>query len=287
MRKSGVSFQRAGRSGFSPSAFKTFVLPLVLITLTNYSKSLAGINNSQGCFVSNYRGQNSTEEMLAVIGREIARPYPVSASLTDTRNEDVKSLPGLPAGISLVLTGFFCISLARDRKFWLALAAGILWAGQVGLEAVPEITKGLSTRIRPDRYFCTNCVLLSREIDSNRLRCDIEGSGFIGLLYHCSGIPEDRKTPELTAQHVSRDIPLATDKNHFPVQALLIPQLPKFNSAAKSRVLLKSFIISVSAFSPAMFPRPPPLVKRINGFFSIYPAFFRVYEDVRMNILKG
>ncbi len=261
MQKNGILFQRADRSGFFPPAFKGFAWLFVLISLMSYSKSLAGTNSSQVGFVNNYRGQNSTEEMLAVIGREIARPYPISTSLTETRNEGVKSLPGLPAGISLVLTGFFCISLARDRKFWLALAAGVLWAGQVGLEAVPEITKGLSTRIRPDRYFCTKRVLLSREIDSNRLRCDIEGSGFIGLLYHCSGIPENRKTPELTAQHVSRDIPLATDKDHFPVQALLIPQLPKFNSAAKSRVLLKSSIISVPAFLPAMFPRPPPLVK--------------------------
>jgi hypothetical protein len=51
-------------------------------------------------------------------------------------------LPGVPATFFLVATGFVCVSLVRDRRAWLAGLAALLWLGQAGLHALPQLAAG-------------------------------------------------------------------------------------------------------------------------------------------------
>jgi hypothetical protein len=51
----------------------------------------------------------------------------------------VRSLPSIPRAILMALTGFICVSLVRDRRFWLAALAGLVWMGQAGFAALSRL----------------------------------------------------------------------------------------------------------------------------------------------------
>ena len=75
---------------------------------------------------------------LAIIGRQLLKPSVNSAGLTNNPTDYAKALPAVPATCFMVLTGFLCISFVRDRRVWLAALAALLWAGQAGVQAVPN-----------------------------------------------------------------------------------------------------------------------------------------------------
>ena len=52
---------------------------------------------------------------------------------------DAKQLPPVPSAVFMVLMGFLCISLVKDRKIWLAVCVGILCVGQVGIKIIPQL----------------------------------------------------------------------------------------------------------------------------------------------------
>lgn len=51
----------------------------------------------------------------------------------------VKSLPSIPRATLMALTGFICVSLVRDRGFWLAALAGLVRTGQAGFADLPPL----------------------------------------------------------------------------------------------------------------------------------------------------
>jgi len=122
---------------------------------------------------------------LAAIGKEILKP---PADFTDSPPLGAKSLPPVPAALFMVLTGFLCVSLVKDRKVWLAVLVGLLWAGQAGFNAIPQLAAHISKKnIQRKSYF--NTAALHQLEESCRLRSDIEGTQYIGLLRHLAGIP--------------------------------------------------------------------------------------------------
>ena len=121
---------------------------------------------------------------LAAIGAEILKPPP---EFTDFSPVGAKTLPPVPAAFFMVLTGFLCVSLVKDRRVWLAALAGLLWAGQAGFQAIPQLATNISKHIQ--RKTTANIALLHRSEDLFRLRSDIEGTQYIGLLHHLAGIP--------------------------------------------------------------------------------------------------
>ena len=122
---------------------------------------------------------------LAAIGKEILKP---PADFTDSPPLGAKSLPPVPAALFMVLTGFLCVSLVKDRKVWLAVLVGLLWAGQAGFHAIPQLAAHISKKnIQRKSYF--NAATLHQLEESCRLRSDIEGTQYIGLLRHLAGIP--------------------------------------------------------------------------------------------------
>jgi len=121
---------------------------------------------------------------LAAIGAEILKP---PADFTDSQSPNAKTLPPVPAALFMVLTGFLCVSLVKDRRVWLAALAGLLWACQAGFQVIPQLASNISKHIQ--RTSPTNIALIHHVEGLCRLRSDIEGTQYIGLLRHLAGIP--------------------------------------------------------------------------------------------------
>jgi hypothetical protein len=137
------------------------------------------------------------DSKLADIGRELRTPPISSAPITASTASQlpyVKSLPAVPRALLMALTGFLWVSLIKDRKVWLAALTGILCVGQAGIQALPQLALSLSHRNHieqqsPEELIHTYCLA-----NSSRLRSDIEGIRYIGLLHHLAGIPNDNLT---------------------------------------------------------------------------------------------
>jgi hypothetical protein len=123
---------------------------------------------------------------LANIGVELLRP---PADLANSAPVGAKILPPIPAALFMVLTGFLCVSLVKDRRLWLAVLAGLLWAGQAGFHAIPQLAAYMSSQKHIQLKTPDNTACLYRVEDCCRSRSDIEGTGYIGLLHHLAAIP--------------------------------------------------------------------------------------------------
>ena len=135
---------------------------------------------------------------LAAIGAEILKPPPEFA---DFSTVGAKTLPPVPAALFMVLTGFLCVSLVKDRRVWLAALAGLLWAGQAGFQVIPHLAVNISKKhIHQKSHANTAC--LYRE-DLCRSRSDVEGTQYIGLLHHLEGIPAGKMSLPLPASLTS------------------------------------------------------------------------------------
>ena len=73
--------------------------------------------------------------------------HPNLKSLTDPPSSiPVRTLPPIPRPFFMVLTGFICISLVRDRRAWLTCLASLMWLGQVGLSSLPQFADHLRSK---------------------------------------------------------------------------------------------------------------------------------------------
>lgn len=129
---------------------------------------------------------------LANLGRQLLQPPEAAAGLSSSYGKGVKPLPAVPAAVFMVLSGFFCVSLVKDRRVWLAVLAGLLWVGQAGIQALPQLAFRLSHINHSKQQFCAKPACRYHPEDFDRLRSDIEGTRYIGLLHHLAGIPDGR-----------------------------------------------------------------------------------------------
>lgn len=100
-----------------------------------------------------------------------------------------RSLPAVPGALLMGLTGFLCVSLVKDRRFWLATFTGLLWAGQTGIQALPHLALHFGNRSRIEQQFDLEFTY-QYNLENSRLRSDVEGTQYIGLLHHLAGIPD-------------------------------------------------------------------------------------------------
>ena len=105
-----------------------------------------------------------------------------------------KSLPAVPGALLMGLTGFLCVSLVKDRRFWMAAFTGLLWAGQTGIQALPHLAVHFSNRSHIEQQFDTE-LTYQYKLENSRLRSDVEGTQYIGLLHHLAGIPDRTMSP--------------------------------------------------------------------------------------------
>ena len=127
------------------------------------------------------------ESRLERIGSDFLKP-PDDFTGSAQSTVPVQSLPAVPGALLLALTGFICVSLVKDYKLWLTAVAGLLWVGQSGFHAVPHLAMRLGHRMHNHRQFAAE-LMYPYYLQNARLRCDMEGSSYIGLLRYLEGIP--------------------------------------------------------------------------------------------------
>jgi hypothetical protein len=117
-----------------PSKVKTLLLVIGLSfasSLANESPKVGrlgstGIDNSSPAYADN---SNSHAAQLTAYGNtefsrlcaDFVKPHIVSDRAEVLHALKLKSLPAVPGATFLPLTGFFCVSLARDRTFCLVM----------------------------------------------------------------------------------------------------------------------------------------------------------------------
>jgi hypothetical protein len=114
---------------------------------------------------------------------------PPAAADRQVSSIPVKSLPPVPGALFLGLTGFLCVSLVKDRRVWLTALASLFWLGQTGFAALPQLASHLRSKKQIQQSSPTLTYVSELE-GSFRLRSDLEGTQYIGLLRHLAGIPD-------------------------------------------------------------------------------------------------
>ncbi len=100
-----------------------------------------------------------------------------------------KSMPAGPKALLMVVASFVCISLVRDRRFWINALIGLLWAGQTGLNILPHVVSRLSSNKNDEEFFSFNYDGYYRPVN-NGLPVNLDDTRYIGLLRFLAGIPE-------------------------------------------------------------------------------------------------
>lgn len=149
--------------------------------------------STSSCVYTFYRPEISSftglyNPHLAAIATEFHKP-PVSFVGSPPQANRIKLLPPIPGTLLMVLVGFLCVSLVKDRRFWLTKLTGLLWAGQAGFIVLPQLASHLVGKKQIEQKFSADVARLSESKHPCRLRSDIEGTPYIGLLRHLAGIP--------------------------------------------------------------------------------------------------
>lgn len=218
---------------------------------------------------------------LSAIAAEF-REAPFSFASPTSVPVDARSLPTVPGALSMVAIGFFCVSLVKDRRIWLAGLAGLVWTGQAGTNVLPQLALHLSHGNNSKRQSYEDYSGLAcqhhPEDSSNRLRSDIEGTKYIGLLHRLAGIPD--------ADDVFTDKRLAGLIIHSPQERKLYAKAFSYygNNKHKLQTIIASWRYSLNlllncpavqvgwfnCFSPAFIfktiPRGPPKLAGVVTF---------------------
>jgi len=125
---------------------------------------------------------------LADIGRKLRTP-PAPFTKPD-KTDSAESLPAVPHALLMALTGFICVSLVKDRRVWLTVLCGLLWAGQTGIQVLPQLAQHIKNSNHSKQREYENTALHFSDENYSRCRCDIEGTQYITLLHYLDGIPQ-------------------------------------------------------------------------------------------------
>ena len=131
---------------------------------------------------------------LARVAAELLAP-PTAHAETQAFGDNVKPLPPVPAAVLMVITGFLCVSLVKDRRIWFAALTGLLSLGQAGVSVLPELVYHLAGRKQTEQHSPGELTRRMRVWQhSRRSRSDVEGTRYIGLLRRLAGIPDERRS---------------------------------------------------------------------------------------------
>ena len=253
------------------------LLSPVLLTLTAHTQASFTTDIRDICLLSHssfskiqkqdmVKVPESADTKLVNIGTEIAKPYTASATSISSQREYIKSLPAAPPTILMVLIGFLCISLVRDRRAWLTILSSLLWVGQGGIYAVPLLAKHLRLATCTSQNLDTGAVNFYLLENIDRARCDIEGTRYIGLLNYLTGIPNSKGSSHSLFQPNPANI-LAQRKDDFGhSQPAINKLLFLIIRTIRSLVPITEFSIYLKPISIFQaFPRGPPDVA--SGLF--------------------
>jgi len=167
-----------GRKNDRPEAVRENYLPC------SYSNT-AGVSASE-----TLQSISSSQWRFEAVGRQFTEPIDTLPGLrnpADTHSPVL--LPAVPAAISMTLCGFFCVSFVRDRRAWLAMVCGILWLGQAGIHAIPQLGHKLCCRMAAAKHSTAklNPALAANSFERTGNHNAIR---YIGLLRRLEGIPD-------------------------------------------------------------------------------------------------
>lgn len=137
---------------------------------------------------------NPAHAELADIGKEILSPLAASAGLPNVGSNSVRLLPGAPAAVLMLLAGFLCVSLYRDRRVWLFGLMGLFGICQAGIQTLPRLAHHCSHNSHTKQRIGAQLTCSSHLGRFRRSRSDIEGTRYTGLLRHLGGIPDSKRT---------------------------------------------------------------------------------------------
>jgi|GEM_PF-3905915 len=127
---------------------------------------------------------------LEHLARDITGPD--NSIWTGRSGDDINSayVPAVPPALLLGLTGFLCVTMVKDRKFWILLALGALSLSFAGLHTATKLVCSVRlTNHGHNRKLQTSSAGRSYLGQSRRKRADIEGTGYIALLHYLEGLP--------------------------------------------------------------------------------------------------
>jgi len=201
---------------------------------------------------------------LAGVAAELLKPptdlsaasYPAEAAAKagSTSSVQATTLPAVPSAVFMVLTGFLCVSLVKDRKVWLAALAALLWAGQAGFSALPQLAHHIASSKQTEQFSPANLTCTPELLHSDRLRSDMEGTRYIGLLRHLAGIPP---TGEFRISNFESGI---SNLNASDVPEFALVRLYAYTLSATKRLVYisKRHSCFSAAFTFENLPRGPP-----------------------------
>jgi len=162
----------------------------------------------------NQIGEPSNSQ-LASVAAEFLKP-PVDSKSPASLSQP-KPLPPVPGAIFLGLAGFLCVSLVRDRRVWLTALAGLLWLGQTGFAALPQLASHIRSKkqIQQSATGGQSLIYISQLDGSLRSRSDLEGTEYIGLLRHLAGIPAAMMSLPLPVTSLSLRVPMKLGRSNI------------------------------------------------------------------------
>jgi hypothetical protein len=162
-------------------------------TVSNYNRnlvaavlSLSADADSACAYEINQIGEPANSPIASVAAEFLKPP---AAADRQVSSIPVKSLPPVPGALFLGLAGFLCVSVVKDRRVWLTALAGLLWLSQAGFSSLPKFLSHIRSKKQIQHQFPASLIYVSELEGSYRLRSDIEGTQYIGLLRHLAGIP--------------------------------------------------------------------------------------------------
>jgi hypothetical protein len=146
-----------------------------------------------------------TDSHLYAIAGEFLKPPASLMGSSDTLSY-AKSLPPVPAAFFMVLVGFICVSLVKDRKVWLAGFVSLLCMGQAGFNTLPRLASHLISKRQIKQHASAFDEIFDFRFSIFDFSTgDIKVTQYIGLLHYLEGIPASKRLlslpiPSLRAQ---------------------------------------------------------------------------------------
>lgn len=182
-----------------------------------------------------------------------------------------KNLPAVPGALLMAVMGFACVTAVKDRKAWLALAAGLLWVSQSGLYALPRCISHIHSNKVVTETGSRHVTGIHGSQYWGRTESDILGTAYVGLLRHLAGIPHEEGTPLLSLPfalsavrtpreiHDSPCLTSAQTRDSATRPAILVGALPSLNHMfGWLTCAAQQLVAVVAALGPDSLLRGPP-----------------------------
>lgn len=162
--------------------------------ISESSIPVASLSTESGTVIVSYvPGTIEFSSQISELSRTLLQPP--QANNQTTQEGGNLYIPVLPPAIGMVLTGFICVSLFRDRKAWLAVLAFLFAMGQIGIGALPELTSRLGRKAYNSRQIDTTHTVSYTIASGYYPESFSSQTQYAGLLHHLAGIPRHGSNP--------------------------------------------------------------------------------------------